>query len=158
MNVENVDDNFHSRYSALYRDYLYLICNCRDVLPFVSNYCWHVLEKIDLERMKELSRYFVGRRDFSFVANEDNQKNCIREVHFIRIKRIRNFVVVHIRANAFLRGMVRNIVGLLVEYAKGLQKGDAGNIIFSKGNVKSFKAPAKGLFFRRVRYKDDNKG
>ena len=151
--VFEVNDNFHSRYSAKFREYMYFIFNGSILLPFLKDYMWHVPLKLDVERIKEFLHGFVGKKDFSFVANEPKEKNCLREVYFFRVKRFRDFVVFHVRANGFLRGMVRNMVGLAVGYSlMRLQKDESGNIIFNVGNVKSFKAPAKGLFLRRVGY------
>jgi tRNA pseudouridine38-40 synthase len=103
--------------------------------------------------MRSLKRYFEGVKDFSFIANEPKEKNCIRDVHFIHIRRFRSFVVMHIRANGFLRGMVRNIVGVLVSFSKNPLKIDTmSNIISQHKELKSFKAPAKGLFLSKVFY------
>ncbi|AEA33058.1 tRNA pseudouridine synthase A [Hippea maritima DSM 10411] len=151
--VKIVDNSFHSRYSAKFREYVYFAFDGEYLPPFLCRYVWHVKFKLDVDAMRLASRLFVGYKDFSFVANEPEGKNCTREVYFLRIKRYREFVVFHIRAGGFLRGMVRNIVGLLVGYsANALQIDKSGNIIFSRGNLKSFKAPACGLFLRRVAY------
>ncbi len=148
-----VDNSFHSRYSARFREYVYFAFDGEYMAPFLSRYVWHVGFRLDVGLMRQMADLFVGKRDFSFVANEPEGKSCQREVYFLRIRRQRDFVVFHIRANGFLRGMVRNIVGLLVGYSlNALQMDRSGNIIFNKGNVKSFKAPARGLFLRRVGY------
>ncbi len=151
--VFEVKDSFHSRYSAKFREYVYFVFNGNVLPPFWKDYVWHVPLRLDIERIKEFVHVFVGKKDFSFVANEPKNKSCVREVYFFRVKRLKNFVIFHVRANGFLRGMVRNMVGLAVGYSlMRLQKDESGNIIFNVGNVKSFKAPAKGLFLRRVGY------
>ena len=150
LKVFSVTDDFHSRYSAKFREYIYFIFTGEILPPFLRNYVWH-RRSVNVEKIRRLTHLFVGRKDFRFVANEPEDKNCIREVHFFRVKRIRDFVIFHIRANAFLRGMVRNMVGLSIFLSSNdLQKDSAGNIIF-KG-VPYFKAPANGLFLRRVIY------
>nr|WP_272943635.1 tRNA pseudouridine(38-40) synthase TruA [Hippea alviniae] len=150
LKVFSVSDDFHSRYLAKAREYLYFIFTGEVLPPFLRNYVWHRRD-VNVEKIRQMTHLFVGRRDFRFVANEPNDKNCVREVHFFRVKRIRNFVVFHVRANAFLRGMVRNMVGLSVFFSSNdLQKDSAGNIIFE--DVPYFKAPANGLFLRRVIY------
>ena len=153
LGVFNVGGDFHSRYSAKFREYMYFIFNGRVLSPFLKDYVWHVPLKLDVERIREFLCGFVGKMDFSSFANEPKDKNCIREVYFFRVKRYKDFVIFHVRASGFLRGMVRNMVGLAVGYSlMRLQKDESGNIIFDVGNVKSFKAPAKGLFLRRAGY------
>ena len=153
LGVFEVSGDFHSRYSAKFREYMYFIFNGSVLSPFLKDYVWHVPLKLDIERIREFLCGFVGKMDFSSFANEHKDKNCIREVYFFRVKRYKDFVIFHVRASGFLRGMVRNMVGLAVGYSlMRLQKDESGNIIFEVGNVKSFKAPAKGLFLRRAGY------
>ncbi len=153
LKVFEVNNDFHSRYSARFREYVYFIFNGSVLPPFLKNYVWHVPLRLDIEKIKEFVCGFVGKMDFSLFANEPLDKDCVREVYFFRVRRFRDFAVFHICANGFLRGMVRNMVGLAVGYSlMRLQKDTSGNIIFNVGNVKSFKAPAKGLFLRRVGY------
>lgn len=153
LNIFKVSCDFHSRYSAKFREYLYFCFTGEILSPFIRNYVWHVKGELDFERVKKIAKMFVGRKDFSFVANEDKGKNCVREVYFFRVKRVRNFLIFHVRANGFLRGMVRNMVGLSIGAGlMHLQKDIGDNIIFEVGNVKSHKAPACGLFFRKAGY------
>ncbi len=151
--VFHAEDGFHSRYSAIYRDYTYLIYNTPTQSPFLRLYTWHIKEKLNLKRMRETANLFKGKKDYSFIANEPEEKNCIREVHFIHIGRRGKFVILHIRANGFLRGMVRNIVGVLVASATNrLKMSITGNIIGEQAGVKSLKAPPMGLFLSGVTY------
>lgn len=154
VKLSAVDSDFHSRYSALYRDYTYLIYNSEVASPFLCRYVWHIPHRIDIESMKRIKSVFEGVRDFELMANEPNGKNCVRHVHFLRIKRFKNFVIIHIRANGFLRGMVRNIVGNLVAFSRNtLKMGMSDNIIDTKAAIKSRKAPPNGLFLTKVGYK-----
>ncbi len=151
--LKGVPDSFHSRYSALYREYTYLIHNSERASPFLYRYSWWVGTPLDIGLMRLASQQFVGYKDFSFVANEPAEKDCRRVVYFLRVSRKRGFVVVHIRANAFLRGMVRNIVGLLVAFGtKRLKMDMSGNIIDRQAEIKAYKAPPEGLFLSRVVY------
>ena len=153
LKVFEVNNDFHSRYSAKFREYVYFAYTGKNLAPFFRNYVWHIKQLPDLNRMREFSRIFVGKKDFSFVSNEGENKNCTREVYFFRVKMFRDYLIFHVRANGFLRGMVRNMVGLTIGYGlMRLQKDSRDNIIFKVGNLKSFKAPARGLFLRRVGY------
>ncbi len=153
LSIDYKDNDFHSRYSAVYRDYTYLIYNKRLENPFFYRYSWHIPYKLDIDLMKNVKHIFEGTKDFEFVANEDKEKNCTRNVHFLRIKKVGSFVIIHIRANGFLRGMVRNIVGSLVVSNKNTLKiSDSENIIRFKREFKLFKAPPNGLFLTKVKY------
>ncbi len=148
-----VKPTFHSRYSALFREYTYIIHNSDTESPFLFRYSWHIPDSLDIETMKKIKHSFEGERDFRFVANESDEKNCVRTVHFLRIKKFKSFIIVHIRANGFLRGMVRNIAGILVEVGRKRLKMDiTGNIIEKQAEIKSLKAPPQGLFLSGVFY------
>ncbi len=154
IDLSMVNEDFHSRYSAVYRDYTYFIYNSEVASPFLCRYTWHIPYKVDVESMRRIKSFFEGVKDFRLMANESDDKNCIRHVHFLRIKRFKNFVIIHIRANGFLRGMVRNIVGNLVAYSRNTLKMDmSDNIIGTKAAIKSRKACANGLFLTKVGYK-----
>ncbi len=153
MYIRKAKEDFHSRYSAIFRDYTYFIYNKTTLNPFFMRYSWHVPYFLDIDLMKDKKQMFIGNRDFGFISNEPNDKNCVRDVHFLRIKRKGDFIVIHIRANGFLRGMVRNIVGYLVALSRNTLKMDTSkNIIQKQVEIKSFKAPPNGLFLSRVFY------
>ncbi len=153
LSVHSVEDDFHSRYKALYREYTYFIYNNPTANPFFYRYSWYIKEDLDIKAMKSIKYLFEGKKDFGFVANEPGNKNCVRNVQFIRIKRIRGFVIINIRANGFLRGMVRNIVGILAAFGRNTLKINfSDNIIRSQTELKSLKAPPNGLFLTKVNY------
>ncbi len=105
--------------------------------------------------MKTLSKYLIGKQDYSFLSNEQKDKNCVRRVEFLRIKRFKQFIIINMRSNGFLRGMVRNTVGILVAYSKNSLKINFIDNILSKDiKMKSLKAPSCGLFLTKVMYDD----
>ncbi len=115
-----VSEQFHARYSAIERRYVYLLLN-QSVRPGVLHHKvgWfhHPLE---LETMRQASSYLVGEHDFSsFRAAECQARTPIRTITQIEISRRDNLVIFDLRANAFLQHMVRNIVGCLVYIGKG---------------------------------------
>ncbi len=154
LDIFNVNDEFHSRFSAIFRDYTYLIFNTKTPNPFYTKYSWFIPFELDINRMLYLRKYFVGYRDFSLVSNEPKDKSCFRNVYFLRIKRFKGFIIIHIRANSYLRGMVRNIVGRLVAFSKiGLKMQTGDNIIQGILENASLKAPPRGLFLTKVIYR-----
>ncbi len=154
MDVSSVNETFHSRYSAVYRDYVYFIYNSSKPNPFYYKYSWQISGLLDVALMKQVKHIFEGKKDYSFISNENSSKNCVRRVYFLHIKQFRGFLIFHIRSNGFLRGMVRNIVGSLVAFSTNSLKIDTfNNIIQEQAEVKSHKAPPNGLFLTKVYYK-----
>ncbi len=153
LHIDTVNYDFHSRYDALYREYTYFIFNGKTSMPFFYRYSWHIRDSLDIDAMKNAKYLFEGEKDFQFVSNELQHKNCIRKVDFIRIKAYKNFIIINIRANGFLRGMVRNITGILVSFGRNTLKiNDSDNIIRKGTELKSLKAPPNGLFLTKVGY------
>jgi len=115
-----VSGEFHARYSALERRYLYLLLN-QSVRPGINNkkvgWYHHPLE---LEKMQTAGNILIGEHDFSsFRAAECQAKSPVRTITRLTITRQGNLLVFDICANAFLHHMVRNIIGCLVYIGKG---------------------------------------
>ncbi len=147
-----VNSDFNSRFCARYREYTYFIHNKSEIDPFTYRYSWHIPYPLDVEKMHNIKHYFIGEQNYRYLANKADTDNFIRNVYFLRIRRFRHFIVINIRANGFLRGMVRNIVGLLAAYAKNRLKITDIEDIISGRRLSNFKAPAKGLFLSNVNY------
>jgi tRNA pseudouridine38-40 synthase len=154
-NCETTSDAFHSRFDAKMRFYKYLICNRVSPLALNKRRMWHVPQKLDLKKMQEACKYLIGKHDFSsFRDSEAKDKNPIRTINDIKIKKLDDVITVDISAKSFLHHMVRNIVGTL--YLVGKNKvaiDDVGNILIAKDRTKSGpNAPAYGLYFLKVEY------
>ena len=166
MNIEEVTADFHPRHSARGKRYVYLIANMRDVPVFVRGYVWRVREPLDLEAMRAASAHLLGRHDFSsFRAAGCASKHPLRTIREIRIERLYEapflckglkgeFVRITVEADAFLRHMVRAIVGTLVEVGKGnLRPETVGDILERKERrFAGPTAPPQGLFLDRIFY------
>jgi len=147
-----ITSDFNSRFYARYREYTYFIHNRCEIDPFAHRYSWHIPYFLNVEKMHDIKHYFIGEQDYKYLANRPDTDSFVRNVHFLRIKKFRHFIIINIRANGFLRGMVRNIVGLLAAYAKnGLKITDIKDII-SGERISNLKAPARGLFLSNVNY------
>ncbi len=145
-------DDFHSRYSCIFRDYVYIINTAEVCMPFLKNYVWHV-PKLNISRLDEVKGLFVGYKDFAPFSKASMGKNTNRLIQYVRIKQKSFFVMIFIRANAFLRGMVRLMVGTMVSYSRGLITKDQIMQIFERsGSSHLLKAPACGLYFKRAIY------
>lgn len=155
-NVTIVSDSFHARYDVLDKTYCYYI-NILDFDVFRKNYVYQYCKSLDINLMKEASKMFIGTHDFrSFCKDDKVKENCVRTIKSISVEESNGIIVIKICADGFLRKMVRNIVGLLIEvgsYKKDIN--DVLRIINSKGYVKQIKsAPGCGLYLESVNYKD----
>lgn len=154
-NSEEVDEKFHARYRARSRVYQYFIWNDRTPSPFFRKFSWFVASRLDLEKMQEAGSLLIGRHDFSSFQGADRMETrAVRDMVRLDIKKIGKLSVFTIEANSFLKHMVRNIVGTLVEVGKGKMNLDGfKKVIEAKDRTKAGPAaPAHGLFLREVKY------
>ncbi len=154
--VREVPDEFHSRYCARSKTYMYVVHNDEMPDPFWRRFAWTIRGHLDMEAMNEAARALLGQRDFSaFRAAGCSISNPVRTVMIAKWRRFgRNKTLFEIEADGFLRHMVRNIVGTLVDI--GLQKADTRHlerILAGKNRQEvGITAPGKGLFLKEVRY------
>jgi tRNA pseudouridine38-40 synthase len=158
--------SFHPRYDAKSKTYIYVVSNSHIISPFLYRYAWKIPHKLNFEEMKHASEFLKGRHDFTvFRASGCSAKNPVRTVfnismerfdaiHFMDILLPGNFLKVSIEADAFLRHMVRNIVGTIIEIGKGkMESEEIREIINSKDRrIAGPTAPASGLFLERIKY------
>mgnify|MGYP000859179624 FL=1 len=110
--VKAVPDDFHARFSATARRYRYVIYNQRLRPAVLSQGVTHFYEPLDAERMQRAAQCLIGENDFtSFRAVQCQSRTPWRNVMHINVSRYGAYVVVDIKANAFVHHMVRNIVG-----------------------------------------------
>lgn len=152
-----VDQAFHSRYRARSKVYNYRILNRSTPAALFRQYAWHIRKPLDLDAMSEAMRCLKGRHDFSaFEATGSPRSDAVRTVIDLDLtgKDAEGYVVFSIEADGFLRHMVRNIVGTLVDV--GLEKISPGafeDIVVSKDRTQAgITAPAHGLLLKEVRY------
>ena len=154
--IEYVPLDFHSRYSVKSKTYEYRVWNRKDANVFLRNYTWHIRDDLDIEAMRESLSMLIGRYDFSsFKSSGSGNKDPIREMMRAEFhgpeKGVLSFIF---EADGFLRHMVRNIMGTVVELGKGKISLDEFKEIFqSKQRDKAgIKAPPQGLFLKMVKY------
>lgn len=152
-----VPDDFHARYSASGRTYVYRLLN-RPVRPAVlrGKVGW-VHDPLNLERMQAASRWLIGEHDFSaFRSAECQAKNAVRELYKLEITRQGPLLIFELHANAFLQHMVRNIVGSLVYVGKGRYPVDWIRMVLDRRD-RALAAPTfspDGLYLAGVHYPD----
>lgn len=151
--IAKVHDDAHARFDAKSRTYEYHINTQKNV--FADDLSWYCLQKLDIAKMNEACKVLLNYTDFqcfSKVHTDVNTFNCkIQEAHW---QQIGNQIMFTIKADRFLRNMVRAIVGTMVNI--GIEKvslPEFVSIIKSKDRKKAgFSVPAKGLFLTKIEY------
>ncbi len=166
LDVKEVDMDFHPRYSAKSKSYIYLINISPKVSPFISRYVCHLKKSPDTGRMKEVFEYLKGTHDFSsFRASGCSARTTTRTIYEISIDELEEFsflgftlrdrlLRIRIEGNAFLRHMVRIMVGTILEAGMGkITHHDIPRIINKcDRSLAGITYPAKGLFLEKVYY------
>jgi len=153
--VQDVTAEFHARFSALGKVYAYRILNRPMRAPMRLRYVWHLPYTLDVPVMAEAGALLQGTHDFtSFQATGSNVKTTERTLTTLTITREADEVVLTCSANGFLRHMVRNIVGTLVEVGRGRRTpGDIPHILAGHARrLAGVTAPPQGLCLMRVLY------
>ncbi len=153
IKMDEVAEEFNSRFDARKRSYIYLISKIKS--PFYFKYSYYYKGKIDCLKLNNISKSLLGENDFSSFSKKNSEienKNCnIYNIHFRETK---DFIIGIIEANRFLHGMVRAIIGTLLSAQKdNLEEEFITSIINAKDREAAKEAvPAKGLFLFKVKY------
>lgn len=152
---EEVDLNFHARFSATRKRYKYIVYNGKLRSAIYRNFSYHVSHNLDINEMIRASKYFIGTHDFrSFMASNANVHSTIRTIHEILIEEDNGLIEFTIEGSSFLHNMVRIMVGTLIFVGVGRINADEIPKIISDKNRKSAgpTVPPQGLFLEKVYY------
>lgn len=155
--VEEVDENFHARFNAIGKEYVYKI-NMGEYNPLERNYVYQYNKKLDVVAMERGMKYIEGTHDFrSFTKIDEEKEDYVRTVsqtNLIRDTKDVNKITLVFVGTGFLRYMVRNIVGTLIEIGEGKRKSeDIITILKEMDRTKAGKiANAEGLYLKNVFY------
>ena len=154
--LEEMTDDFHALRDVISKIYIYKICNQRLRPALGRNYFWHVRYPLDLVRMKKASKYLIGTHDFScFCATGTDVKDRVRTIIGIDIRTCdEGLIEIKVESRGFLKYMVRNIIGTLVEVGRGKREPEEMKAIIESRNrnIAGATAPACGLFLKEVKY------
>ncbi len=154
--AEEVDAEFHSQHAAKRKIYLYRVWNSPIPSAVHRNYSWHIPGELNLRAMQEASSFLKGKKDFSsFQGTGADTGDPVREVFRAEwMGQESNFLRFTIEADGFLKNMVRNIVGTLIDAGKGkLSPKDFEGILAARDRrLAGMTAPARGLFLIQVLY------
>jgi len=147
--------DFHSRFSAKSKIYRYTILNRDYSSPLLRHMVFFYPHPLDVKIMRKEALSLLGKYNFSaFQASLGKDKNPVKTIKGIDIKKKDDFIYIDIEADGFLYNMVRNIVGTLIEIGRGrLPKGSLKKILLSRDRRQAGQtASAKGLCLLKVKY------
>lgn len=153
--AEEVDERFHSRYNAKHKTYRYIINNSKCGTAIYRNLEYSYPFKLDVEKMKQASKYFEGEHDFkAFKSSGTSSKNSVRTIYKAIVKQEGEKIIIELTGNGFLYNMVRIISGTLLDVGLGkIQPEEIPEMIESKDRQRAGKTlPAHGLYLVEVKY------
>ena len=153
--ISAVADTFHPRYDARSRAYQYRIWNRPYPSAMQARYSWHIPYPLDQDAMNAAAALLIGHHNFaSFQGADSVERTPWRTVMHSAVCRERDFLVYTVEARSFLRHMVRNIVGTLVDVGRGALSTDEFAAVFAARarSRAGLNAPPQGLFLVAVRY------
>lgn len=160
--AEEAPDGFHARFSARSRTYQYLLWTRRTRSAVWGRYSLHVRRPLDVSAMRAAAQSLVGTHDFAAYARSggDPGPTTVRNLYRLSIRRKpQGLIGVTVQANGFLRSMVRNIVGVLLQVGQGdLPPEAAAHILSTRDRTQNPCAPVAphGLCLWRVSYETEN--
>jgi tRNA pseudouridine38-40 synthase len=152
--LARAEAEFHPRYDALDRRYVYKIYQTPARDPLRDRFAWHIWPVLDVARLDQAAGLFLGRHDFSAIGKAMKPgASTIREVMLSRWTSTDETLIYEVKANAFLYHMVRRIVYLQVQFAREkVTQDDLVQGIAAGKLLKPGLAPAKGLALAEVTY------
>ena len=150
-----VDENFHARFDAKLRSYIYMIS--KEKSPFFGNYSYFYpyANSIEFDLLRSISSSLIGQHDFtSFCKAKTDTENKICNVSSIYWKDTKGLIIFLIEADRFLHGMVRTIVGTLLKLTRDNRDSESLHQILALQNREAAgkSVPGKGLFLYKVKY------
>lgn len=162
--IEEVQKQFHSRYSAKSKTYVYRIDNNDKADVFIRKYSYHHKSRLDVEKMQKAGEYLIGIHDFkSFSSPMKDNRTTVREIYSLAVEKElhdnfyqknNNQVLITVKGNGFLYNMVRIMVGTLIEIGEGEKNPEDIKIILDSKDrsLAGPKAEYQGLILKEVEY------
>ncbi|ETD71692.1 tRNA pseudouridine synthase A [Pelistega indica] len=156
--AQEVSDDFHARFSAIARTYVYILRNETHLAPSWVGRAGLDFNSLNIEAMRQAGQYLVGQHDFSsFRSSICQAKSPVRTLELLDIQQQGVFIIFTLKANAFLHHMVRNIIGALVYVGKGRYQPEWIQDLLAQKDRK-FSAPTfmpDGLYLVDVEYPEN---
>lgn len=154
MECELMDKSFNARFGAVGKTYVYRIFTGAVQSPFSQRFALHLPYPLDLKAMRRAARHFIGARDFTSFSSDEPGKKKLREIDEFSMRVKGDEITFTVRGKSFLRYMVRNMVGTLIDVGRGkIAAADIPAIFAAKDRRRAGQtAPAKGLTLAKVEY------
>jgi len=154
-NAYSVPSDFHSRFSAIKREYIYLIYNYPFRTPFMQYRAMWINHSFDVNYVREAASFLIGEKDFcSFCKKISSEHGTVRRIESIDVTESENIIRIRICANAFLHNMIRIIVGTIVQLYREEREPSYIKYILEKKSREygGFTAPPYGLYLNQITY------
>ena len=155
IKAEEVEENFHARYSCKGKKYRYIINNSKYGSALYRDLEYHMPIKLNVEAMQKGIKYFKGEHDFKgFKASGTSSKSSVRTIYNAKIIQEGERIIIELEGNGFLYNMVRIISGTMVDVGLGkIKPEEIPEIIESKERSRAGKTlPPQGLYLVEVYY------
>lgn len=155
LNVEQVPDDWHARFSCLGRAYEYLIINRRAPLTFDKGLAWQVPTALDADAMHNAAQILVGRHDFTtFRSVHCQSASPVKSLDKLDVVRAGDNILIMAEARSFLHHQVRSMVGCLTLVGRGAWRADDLRAALEARSraALGFNAPPDGLYFISAKY------
>lgn len=159
ISAREVPQDFHARYSAQSKEYIYRIRNSAVDNPFDTQAVWRVSRRLDVQAMQQAARYAEGTHSFAaFMSAGSKITDTVRTVHFFTVTQQDDIITCHICADGYLYNMVRILVGTLIEAGTHRMPPQRMQEILASGQRSQAgdTAPACGLLLYRVNYSTES--
>jgi tRNA pseudouridine38-40 synthase len=155
LEAVSVRPEFHARFAALAKTYLYVVYNNRLPCPFRRRYAYFVPRQLDCRAMEQAARYLAGTFDFkSFQAAGTPVKSTVRTMYMVRVEQLEDTIHFTFRGNGFLYNQVRIMVGTLLQVGRGKTSVSAVSDILAARDrtLAGPTVPPQGLYLEQVEY------
>jgi tRNA pseudouridine38-40 synthase len=155
LSCRQVSEDFHARFSAIERQYVYKILNRKSTMIIDKGLKYWIRDQLNIEAMREGAGYLIGKHDFtSFRAAACQAKSPIKTLSKIEIVKTGEDVSIYVAAPSFMHNMVRNIVGSLILVGRGIWvPAKIKEVLHARSREAAGPtAPAEGLYFLEVKY------
>lgn len=152
--IKEVSDNFSPRYDVIMKEYVYKI-NVGEYNPIEKDYIYQYNKNINISLMKKAIKKIKGKHNFKSFTSDTEKDDYIRDIKSIKIIKDDNYVYIYVKAKSFLRYMIRNIVGLLIDINENKKRVDDIDYIFKSEDRRSCGRciDACGLYLNKIYYK-----
>lgn len=157
MQSEEVEEQFHPRYAESEKTYEYHISNVPIQLPTRRLYSYFVYLPLDVEKMQEAAKLFVGEHDFAgFCSAKSQVQTTVRTIYDCQVEKEGDEICIRVRGNGFLYNMVRIIAGTLVEVGLGRRERSTVSQAIEKADrsLAGPTAPPEGLTLIKIEYQN----